>query len=560
MPARVEGKISYAGHAPEKKVAGGVSKKGNLSAKENALASLFRVLNAYVKNTFAFPLPDVTSLLERKIRKLEKQSRPFEVYTAGSKNRLLLSDKLSMNDASVISYNSKGPVQNLNCKAKNRLDGSPIVCRHLAYAFATGCFGLKTNANQSEINEPGSKFNAVASVDSIQNNAAIKTDQQLKKTSVNWGIPKVAVYFDAEHFGQALYDLWMNKGVDNQASHGKPPQTWLLETERHAMAIKLVPTAESAIKIEWYDPNYTTIVRRVMVSNEEILQQLTLNQFVSTPVQTYYALDRAGVLMSTDTVEAESDSDATVLAALTHSLLHLLMKHGQLNNSSMDSLKTTLSTVRSDNPRELIELLAAKSGNGAPGLFMALQYGHQEAVRAYMEGIKQFRDIIDPGVIWELLVAKRGEGTPGLFMALQNGHQEAISAYLEGIKQLPDIIEPEAIKELLAAKRGDGLPGLFMALAKDNQEAVSAYIDGIKQLRDIIGPEFVKELLAAKGGNGAPGLSIAMQNGHQEAIRAYFEGIEQFEDTIGPEFIKELLEGCPRIASWHLSGQFFSVH
>ena len=105
-----------------------------------------------------------------------------------------------------------------------------------------------------------------------------KNRSAVEKTPVCSGIPKVAVYFDAEHFGQALCDVWMNKGGSDQASHGKPSQTWLLNTENHAMAFKLMPTTESAIKIEWYDPNYTTIVHRLIVSNEEIFQQLTLNQ------------------------------------------------------------------------------------------------------------------------------------------------------------------------------------------------------------------------------------------------------------------------------------------
>ena len=81
-------------------------------------------------------------------------------------------------------------------------------------------------------------------------------------------------------------------------------------------------------------------------------------------------------------------------------------------------------------------------------------------------------------------------------MALQEGWSEAVSAYIEGIKQLQDIIEPEVIKELLAGKREDGVPGLFMARHNGHQEAVRAYVEGIgiEQLRDIIEPEFIGEL------------------------------------------------------------------
>ena len=537
----VEGKTSCAGLAPEQTTEGGLSKKCKLSAKENAVASLPRVLNPSAKVTAASPRLDIIPLLQRKIQKLKKQSRPFEVYTAGSKNRLLPSDKRSMTDASAICYNSKGPVEMLNGKAKNRSDGITITCRHLAYAFATGGFGSKTDANQDDPKVPGGKFHAVASIENIQNIATIKTDQQLEKTPVRMGIPKVALYFDGEHIGQALYDVWVNKGVGDQAFHGKRPQTWFLGTENHSMAIRLVPTIESAIKIELYDPNYTTIVRRVMVSNEEILKQLTLNQFFPIPDQKCYAITQAGVLISTDAVESENDSEATVLVALTPSLLYLLMKHGQLNSSSMDSLKTILSEVRSDNRHEFILLLAAKSENGLPGLFAALANGHQEVVSTYLQGIKQFEDILEPGDLKKLLAAKSKTGTPGLFMALQNGHPEAISAYLEGIKQFGDIIEPGIIWELLVAKVKTGTPGLFMALGIGHQEAISAYFEAINQFRHIIGPEIVKELLVAKSENGLPGLFAALANGHQDAVSAYVQGIRQFEDILEPGDLEKVL-------------------
>ena len=553
MHVGAEEKRSFAGPSPEQSTEGGLSKKGKPSANQNEVTSLIKQLKLSGKNTAACFWLDNTSLLQRKIQQLEKQFRPFVVYTAGPNNQLLLSDNPSMNDASVISYDSKGPVHMLNCMARNRTDGKKITCRHLAYAFATGGFGFKTSANQSELKEPGGKFSTVASIDDIQNNPAIKTDQQLERTPVRGCIPKIAVYFDAEHFGQALYDVWVNKGAGDQASHGKPSQTWLLETENHVMAIKLVSTTGSAIKIEWYDPNNTTIVRRVIVLNEEILQQLTLNQFASVPQQQSYAIDQggAGVLMSTDAVEVENDSVATVMSALTPSLLHLLMQHGQLNNRFMDSIVATL-LVMSASPRERIALLTAKNVDGGPGLAKALQIGHQESVNAHVEGIKQLRDILEPETIRELLAAKNRDGMPGLFMALQNGHRKAISAYVNGIKQLRDIIEPKVLKELLAAKRGDGTPGLFMALEDGHQGAVRAYMKGVRKLRDIIGPEVMRELLAAKNGDGTPGLYLALQYGHHKAIRAYVDGIKQLGDIIEPAAIKELLtakrgDGAPAI-------------
>ena len=537
-----KGKMSCAFPAQEQTAEEGSGEKDKLLVKENAVATSIKSLKPSAKNTVDCSSPDNISLVQRKILQLEKQFRSFEVYTEGPKKQLLLSDNPSTIDASVISYVSKGPVQKLNCKAKNRTDGSPIVCRHLAYAFATGGFGSKTNLNQSESKEPGGKFNTVASIDDIRNNAAIKTDQKLKKTPIRFGIPRVAIYFDAEHTGQALYDAWMNKGADELASHGKPSQTWLLVTEKHVMAIRLVSTAGSAIKIEWYDPNYTTIMRRAIVLNEQILQQLTLDQFVSVPAQKCYAINqgRAGVIMSTDAVEAANDSDISILAALTPSLLYSLMLNGQLNAGFMDSLKTTLSEVRSDNPRKFIKLLAAKSKDGTSGLFQAMLKGHREAISAYFECIKQLRSIIEPKVMKELLAAKNGDEMLGLNMALQTGRHEAVRAYMEGIKQLGDIMAPEVIKELLAAKRWDGTPGLFMALQDGHKEAVKAYLEGLKQFVDIIEPDVIRGIIAAKTARGVSGLFMALQCGRYGAVSAYVEGTKQFGGLIALDAIKIL--------------------
>ena len=70
MYAGVEGAIIHAGPAPEKTTEGSANKEGKLPAEENTVAS------------------STTPLLQRKIQQLEKQSRPFDVYMAGSKNLL----------------------------------------------------------------------------------------------------------------------------------------------------------------------------------------------------------------------------------------------------------------------------------------------------------------------------------------------------------------------------------------------------------------------------------------------------------------------------------------
>ncbi|WP_234393595.1 hypothetical protein, partial [Francisella hispaniensis] len=148
------------------------------------------------------------------------------------------------------------------------------------------------------------------------------------------------------------------------------------------------------------------------------------------------------------------------------------------------------------------ELLAPKTQNGTPGLFMALQNGHSETIKVYIECISNF-DGIDKQ---ELLAAKSSKKTPGLYIALYNGQSEAIKAYIEGISNFDGIDK----QELLAAKREDGTSGLFMALQNGHSTAIKAYIEGISNFDGID----KQELLAAKREDGTSGLFMALQNGH----------------------------------------------
>ena len=131
---------------------------------------------------------------------------------------------------------------------------------------------------------------------------------------------------------------------------------------------------------------------------------------------------------------------------------------------------------------------------------MALQNGHHEAISAYIEVIKQLRDMLGPEFIKELLAAKTRDETPGLFKALGYGHWEAVSAYIEGIKQFQGILEPEVLWELLIAKDKYGNPGFFVAQILDKEKAIRAYVKGVKQFGGVA-PKVIKELLVSVGGN-----------------------------------------------------------
>ncbi|KEI35185.1 hypothetical protein FRA_40c09270 [Francisella sp. W12-1067] len=187
-----------------------------------------------------------------------------------------------------------------------------------------------------------------------------------------------------------------------------------------------------------------------------------------------------------------------------------------LNNNDANAVTNYIKQILSVNLShwEKEKILAAKDSAGTPGLYMALQEGHTETVKAYIEGIRNI-PMINKDI---LLAAKSNDGTPGLYMALQDGYAEVVKVYIEGIKNI-SLIDKDI---LLAAKRSDGIPGLFMALQEGHTETVKAYIEGIKNIRGIN-----KDiLLAAKNNDGIPGLFMALQEGHIETAKAYTKGIE----------------------------------
>ena len=124
----------------------------------------------------------------------------------------------------------------------------------------------------------------------------------------------------------------------------------------------------------------------------------------------------------------------------------------------------------------------------------------------------------------ELLAAKDNKGYPGLHIALQNGHAEAIKVYIKTIVETSGIgIRDE--QELLATKAPDGHPGLFMALRNGHAEAIKVYIETIVETSRI-GIRDKQELLAAKAPSGYPGLFVALQLGHSEAVSCYLKNIK----------------------------------
>jgi hypothetical protein len=162
---------------------------------------------------------------------------------------------------------------------------------------------------------------------------------------------------------------------------------------------------------------------------------------------------------------------------------------------------------------ERITLLAAKDDKRPSALFMALQYGHTDAVEAYGELL----ELIPEEQRAEPLAAKAPDGTPALHRALLDGDAAAIKIHGKLILSL-NLTEGERA-ELLAAENVDGTPGLFEAFEGDHTEALDAYVE----LLNLLPQEQREKLFARVNADGTRWLFQASEMWDAEIADDYEE-------------------------------------
>ncbi|QIV95646.1 hypothetical protein EDC55_12324 [Allofrancisella inopinata] len=107
-------------------------------------------------------------------------------------------------------------------------------------------------------------------------------------------------------------------------------------------------------------------------------------------------------------------------------------------------------------------------------LHLALSHNHQEAVIFYVNLINAKSATTNKQ---RLLAARSPNFTPGLYMALRNGHAEAIKVYLEALTNTG--INKQELLDLLFAKDADGTSGLYMAILKEQVNAILGYFEAL---------------------------------------------------------------------------------
>ncbi|WP_092403412.1 ShET2/EspL2 family type III secretion system effector toxin [Candidatus Ichthyocystis sparus] len=226
-----------------------------------------------------------------------------------------------------------------------------------------------------------------------------------------------------------------------------------------------------------------------------------------------------------------------------NSVLVEIMSLGKVQ--SIDLYSLLLNSMSDEEKVSLLpSILLSSNIHGSTGLYLALQNGYSDAVYAFdkmLNNLILIESKIDCSefamILSNLFAAKSSEGIPGLFMALQGDMHKTVTAFGELLNRLvcmrnklSDTKIVDMIFDLLSAKTKDGIPGLFMALQKDNHSSVSSFGKLINILTlfrgSIFGEKLFRmfvELMLAKNISGTTGMYMSLQNNCHNSIYAFDE-------------------------------------
>ncbi|WP_092402799.1 MULTISPECIES: ShET2/EspL2 family type III secretion system effector toxin [Candidatus Ichthyocystis] len=221
------------------------------------------------------------------------------------------------------------------------------------------------------------------------------------------------------------------------------------------------------------------------------------------------------------------------------------------NHENIEAYGSLLDIMSSDEMLEFLpELLRSENMEGVPGLFFALEKGYAKSVAAYGKLLDRLLSMSDKmpaytmaSILFNLLMARRvGDGLPGLFMALQENHYEAVSEFCLLLDRLLTIRDELSVFELcdmiyglLMSKRSDGVSGLQIALFWDNCESVQAFGELLLRFTHFNNSSYfgnvtrmVFKLLMAESLDCKSGLCLALSENNSDSVKAYGRLLEKF--------------------------------
>lgn len=264
---------------------------------------------------------------------------------------------------------------NLNCKAKSA-NGETIACRHLAIHWA----------EQFKQTEGKVDYHLFDTLKAISSNVSVtETEKALIA-------PATTQLVENKAWGSVIANMFrdMKKCKDSI-------RTLQVTTSNHAMAlglkIKRTPGGEKWV-IQFYDPNNTANHQRAAFSYNKLtkVEKLATGDFLNESSMKRYDLAVNGLSAFRDSHNAASTSTTSRLPA---NLLQPQVVYHAMRWGLMDALQAVAEKLRNTgaslSDRETKVLLMGSSDDGSSGLFIALENGHTNTIRAYGDMLKNAR-------------------------------------------------------------------------------------------------------------------------------------------------------------------------
>jgi ankyrin repeat protein len=338
------------------------------------------------------------------------------------------------------------------------------------------------------------------------------------------------------------------QALATKAPSGSPANAnvFLLSAE-HVMALHVerkTKDGQTSYNAKVFDPNWHGNYRRdpINVPTPQALAHLQFKDFLIEPeFAAAYAPSNAPLTLSAVCVEDTLNLHLPQLHFCpldqqnnipTASHLYLVLRSGM--HEGLAAMAQSLTEHAAQLPEgKLLELLAAKSSDGMPGLHMAIINGHVQTLQCFADMLGKLAIPMEDRI--SLMAAKNDKGVPGLYMAMANGEAQTLQCLADMLEELA-IPMADQVK-LLAAKTDDGCPGLSAALVNGDAQTVRCF--GRILTKRAIPMEDRISLMAAKTDAGLCSLHSAIEHDHVDAIRAFIQAIDQpgFSDAAKMELL-----------------------
>lgn len=363
----------------------------------------------------------------------EEQKQSFDKYVSKKITALQTSERTYVEDNNILYYSSKhGNENNFNGQTLDKF-GNKIECRALAgYVVKKGLKDYHKELSSSE---------SIAAVDYLKNN-------EYDNNGIFFN-GRQYYLFDVKHLNFYLHEIINTMKMGDE-------KAFIFASAVHAMAIA-VKLKKDCIIIKFYDPNITSMHKRIVINNVLHIERLNINHFIRMDAIDHYLITTAPVVL----VGHHEDNDLIVTTNVfdREKLLKLIFNLGfhkrlekflnENNNFSKDELLSSL--------------------NNTPQLHASCLENHYKTIDVYLKYVINCSLTIKDK--YYLFSAIDDYNAPALYTAYENGNQHSVEVFIKNI--LVSHFSHKQKYNLILAKDRFLQSGLMIALYKRKYELIA---------------------------------------------------------------------------------------